>query len=112
MLNYNLSVAVGVGLIALAGLDAEMGVVMLLYLDIAFEEWVKKGQRRNVTELPGLHQALEIDARGMGSDLVFGNQLARERPPLLWLKWSDRIPGVIPTPFPCPWLSFHPSQSI
>jgi len=35
LLNYNLSVAVGVGLIALAGLDAEMGAVMLLYLDIA-----------------------------------------------------------------------------
>ena len=51
LLNYNLSVAVWVGLIALAGLDAETGVVMLLYLDIAYEEWVKKGQMRNVTEL-------------------------------------------------------------
>src|SRR2546428_11591435 len=34
LLNYNLSVAVWVGLIALAGLDAETGVVMLLYSDI------------------------------------------------------------------------------
>jgi len=51
LLNYNLSVAVWVGLIALAGLDAETGVVMLLYLDIAYEEWIKKGQMRNVTEL-------------------------------------------------------------
>ena len=48
----------------------------------------------------------------MGSDLVFRKQLVRERSPLLWLKWSDRISGVIPTPFPCPWLSFHPSKSI
>ncbi|HUC86620.1 MAG TPA: CusA/CzcA family heavy metal efflux RND transporter [Candidatus Acidoferrales bacterium] len=39
---YNLSVAVWVGIIALAGLDAETGVVMLLYLELAFEEWKKK----------------------------------------------------------------------
>ena len=51
LLNYNLSVAVWVGLIALAGLDAETGVVMLLYLDMAYEEWVKKGQMRNFGEL-------------------------------------------------------------
>ena len=51
LLNYNLSVAVWVGIIALAGLDAETGVVMLLYLDLAYEEWIKKGQMRNVTDL-------------------------------------------------------------
>src|ERR1041384_4542160 len=37
-LGYNLSVAVWVGIIALAGLDAETGVVMLLYLDLAYEQ--------------------------------------------------------------------------
>jgi copper/silver efflux system protein len=36
-LGYNLSVAVWVGVIALAGLDAETGVVMLLYLDLAWK---------------------------------------------------------------------------
>jgi Cu(I)/Ag(I) efflux system membrane protein CusA/SilA len=50
-LGYNLSVAVWVGIIALAGLDAETGVVMLLYLDIAYEDWVKKGRMCNVTDL-------------------------------------------------------------
>jgi Cu(I)/Ag(I) efflux system membrane protein CusA/SilA len=40
---YNLSVAVWVGIIALAGLDAETGVVMLLYLDLAFADWKKRG---------------------------------------------------------------------
>ncbi len=39
LLGYNLSVAVWVGLIALAGLDAETGVVMLLYLELAFGLW-------------------------------------------------------------------------
>lgn len=43
-LGYNLSVAVWVGIIALAGLDAETGVVMLLYLDLAYDEMKNKGQ--------------------------------------------------------------------
>src|SRR3989442_8614142 len=38
LLGYNMSVAVWVGLIALAGLDAETGIVMLLYLDLASKE--------------------------------------------------------------------------
>ena len=38
LLHYNLSVAVWVGLIALAGLDAETGIVMLLYLDLSWRE--------------------------------------------------------------------------
>jgi len=42
-LGYNMSIAVWVGLIALMGVDAETGVFMLLYLDLAYEEWKKKG---------------------------------------------------------------------
>jgi Cu(I)/Ag(I) efflux system membrane protein CusA/SilA len=38
LLGFNLSVAVWVGIIALAGLDAETGVVMLLYLEVAYEK--------------------------------------------------------------------------
>ena len=44
LFDYNLSVAVWVGIIALAGLDAETGVVMLLYLDLAYEDWKKTGR--------------------------------------------------------------------
>ena len=44
LLGYNLSLAVGVGIIALAGLDAETGVVMLLYLDIAYHRWQAEGR--------------------------------------------------------------------
>ncbi|MCX6894812.1 MAG: efflux RND transporter permease subunit, partial [Verrucomicrobia bacterium] len=51
ILGYNLSVAVWVGLIALAGLDAETGVVMLLYLDLAYEQWRKDGKMNSVTDL-------------------------------------------------------------
>jgi Cu(I)/Ag(I) efflux system membrane protein CusA/SilA len=50
-LGYNMSVAVWVGIIALAGLDAETGVVMLLYLNIAYEQWSKKNQMRNAIDL-------------------------------------------------------------
>jgi Cu(I)/Ag(I) efflux system membrane protein CusA/SilA len=42
LLNYNLSVAVAVGFIALAGVAAETGVVMLIYLDHAWEAEKKK----------------------------------------------------------------------
>src|ERR1035437_1647432 len=48
---YNLSVAVWVGIIALAGLDAETGVVMLLYLDLAFAEWKKRGALNHTGDL-------------------------------------------------------------
>ena len=51
LLHYNLSVAVWVGIIALAGLDAETGVVMLLYLDLAYDEWKQEGRMRNLADL-------------------------------------------------------------
>ena len=51
LLHYNLSVAVWVGIIALAGLDAETGVIMLLYLDLAYDDWRKRGLMRNLADL-------------------------------------------------------------
>lgn len=51
LLGYNLSVAVWVGIIALAGLDAETGVVMLLYLDLAYNEMKSRGMMLNKEHL-------------------------------------------------------------
>ena len=51
LLGYNMSVAVWVGLIALAGLDAETGVVMLLYLDHAWEKYRSQGRMNNMKDL-------------------------------------------------------------
>ncbi len=51
LLDYNMSVAVWVGLIALAGLDAETGVVMLLYLDHAWEKYVALGRMTSLADL-------------------------------------------------------------
>ncbi len=48
---YHLSVAVWVGIIALLGISAETGVVMLLYLDIAYENWRKKGKIKSFFDL-------------------------------------------------------------
>ena len=51
LLGYNMSVAVWVGIIALAGLDAETGVVMLLYLDHAWEKFHAEGRMNNLKDL-------------------------------------------------------------
>ena len=50
-LGYNMSIAVWVGLIALMGVDAETGMFMLLYLDIAYYEARAKGLMRNKEDL-------------------------------------------------------------
>jgi copper/silver efflux system protein len=50
-LGYNMSIAVWVGLIALMGVDAETGMFMLLYLDIAYHEAQGKGRMKNWNDL-------------------------------------------------------------
>ncbi|MGN6726844.1 MAG: efflux RND transporter permease subunit, partial [Tepidisphaeraceae bacterium] len=51
LLDYHLSLAVWVGVIALAGLDAETGLVMLLYLDNSFERFRSEGRMRSQADL-------------------------------------------------------------
>lgn len=51
LLGYNMSLAVWVGIIALAGLDAETGVVMLLYLEQAYEKAKQSGVLNTVRDL-------------------------------------------------------------
>ncbi len=58
-LDYNTSVAVWVGVIALAGLDAETGVVMLLYLDLAHKLW---GENERMLTRGDLRQAIHHGA--------------------------------------------------
>ena len=50
-LDYNVSIGVWVGLIALLGLDAETGIFMLLYLDLSYADAKAKGLLRNRQEL-------------------------------------------------------------
>ncbi|MEW6237998.1 MAG: CusA/CzcA family heavy metal efflux RND transporter [Candidatus Omnitrophota bacterium] len=51
VLDYNVSIAAWVGVIALLGLDAETGVFMLLYLDLALDEARREGRLRNAADL-------------------------------------------------------------
>jgi Cu(I)/Ag(I) efflux system membrane protein CusA/SilA len=51
LLGYQMSIAVWVGVIALAGLDAETGIVMLLYLEMAYDRWKREGKLTGVEAL-------------------------------------------------------------
>jgi Cu(I)/Ag(I) efflux system membrane protein CusA/SilA len=51
LLGYSMSIAVWVGIIALAGVDAETGVVMLLYLDHAYEKFRGRGEMNSLADL-------------------------------------------------------------
>lgn len=55
LLGYHLSIGVWVGLIALMGVDAETGVFMLLYLDLAYEDAHRQGR---LVSLPALREAI------------------------------------------------------
>jgi Cu(I)/Ag(I) efflux system membrane protein CusA/SilA len=82
LLNYNLSVAVWVGLIALAGLDAETGVVMLLYLDLAYSQWHREGRLRNQNDLRDAiyHGAVKrVRPKAMTAAVIIAGLL-----PILW----------------------------
>lgn len=82
VLGYNLSVAVAVGFIALAGVAAEFGVVMLLYLDSAIEDLRASG-RLNSRE--DLHQA------------IIQGALLRIRPKMMTV--SVIVAGLVPIMF-------------
>ncbi|MFQ5627910.1 MAG: efflux RND transporter permease subunit, partial [bacterium] len=53
LLGYHFSVAVGVGFIALAGVAAETGVIMLIYLDHAYQKWRERGEMQTLRHLTG-----------------------------------------------------------
>ncbi|PJF38571.1 MAG: CusA/CzcA family heavy metal efflux RND transporter, partial [Phototrophicales bacterium] len=53
LLGYHFSVAVAVGFIALAGVAAETGVVMLIYLDHAYKKWQDEGKMLTLKHLTG-----------------------------------------------------------
>ncbi|MHB8843214.1 MAG: efflux RND transporter permease subunit [Nitrospirota bacterium] len=82
MLGYNMSIAVWVGLIALAGLDAETGVVMLLYLDLAHDKWQKEGRMNTVQDL---------------KDSIMEGAVKRVRPKLMTV--AVILAGLVPIMF-------------
>src|SRR4030095_11233287 len=55
LLDYRLSTAVWVGIIALVGLAAETGIVMIVYLDAAYERRLKAGKIRDLNDIIWAH---------------------------------------------------------
>ncbi|MGE5212532.1 MAG: efflux RND transporter permease subunit, partial [Nitrospirota bacterium] len=79
---YNLSVAVWIGLIALAGLDAETGVVMLLYLELAYARWKDSGKLRSTADLrDAIYEGAvkRVRPKTMTAAVIIGGLL-----PILW----------------------------
>ena len=82
LFDYNLSVAVWIGIIALAGLDAETGVVMLLYLDLAYAKWIKEGRMRSVSDLrDAIYQGAvkRVRPKAMTASVIIAGLM-----PILW----------------------------
>ena len=82
LLDYNLSVAVWVGIIALAGLDAQTGVVMLLYLTLAHRERQTTGRLRTAADLEDA--IVEGAARRIRPKLMTVVTMILGLTPLLW----------------------------
>jgi Cu(I)/Ag(I) efflux system membrane protein CusA/SilA len=51
LLNYNLSTATWVGIIALAGISVETGIVMFLFLELAYQKWKEEGRLKTADDL-------------------------------------------------------------
>src|SRR5438876_5851469 len=82
LLNYNMSVAVAIGFIALAGVAAETGVVMLLYLDQAYHARREKGLLRDGADVEDAVRAgavLRLRPLVMTVTAIIGGLL-----PILW----------------------------
>jgi Cu(I)/Ag(I) efflux system membrane protein CusA/SilA len=86
LLDYNLSVAVWVGVIALAGLDAQTGVVMLLYLTIAHREREADGRLGTPHDLE--EAIVEGAARRIRPKLMTVVAMTAGLLPLLWSSGS------------------------
>ncbi|MBN8781224.1 efflux RND transporter permease subunit [Thiobacillus sp.] len=63
LLGYNLSVATGVGFIALAGVSAEFGVIMLLYLKQAWHRRIDDGNETEATLLEAIREGAVLRVR-------------------------------------------------
>ena len=82
LLGYNMSVAVAVGVIALLGVDAETGVFMLLYLDLAYEHARREG---SLATLAGLREAIRQGAaRRLRPKLMTVSAMFLGLVPILW----------------------------
>ena len=86
LLDYNLSVAVAVGMIALAGLAAEMGVLMMLYLGISYRQ--RQDEQRLTSRLDLTEVIVEGAGRRIRPMLMTGMALLLGLAPIMWSSGS------------------------
>lgn len=79
LLEYNLSVAVWVGIIALIGVAAETGVIMITYLDQSYTKWKTEGRLQSIQNL---------------IESVFDGSVKRVRP--ITMTVASTILGLLP----------------
>jgi Cu(I)/Ag(I) efflux system membrane protein CusA/SilA len=81
LMDFNLSVATGVGFIALAGVAAEFGVIMLLYLNRAWEHRVEAGQTSEEDLLAAIREGavMRVRPKAMTAAVIVAGLL-----PLFW----------------------------
>ena len=86
LMGFNISVAVAVGFIALAGVAAETGVVMLIYLDHAFREIVdqRKAEGRSLTKDDLYHAIMEGAVERVRPKLMTVIAIMAGLLPILW----------------------------
>ena len=82
LLEYDLSVAVWVGIIALVGVAAEIGVIMLVYLDLAYSRWKDEGRLRNMTDL--ISATLEAAVQRVRPIIMTGGSTIAGLLPIMW----------------------------
>jgi Cu(I)/Ag(I) efflux system membrane protein CusA/SilA len=81
-LDYNLSTAVWVGIIALVGLAAQTGVVMMVYCDSAYHRWMKEGRIRGREDI--IAATLEGSVQRVRPKLMTVGTMMISLLPLLW----------------------------
>ena len=81
LMGYNLSVATGVGFIALAGVAAEFGVIMLLYLKQAWNDRIDSGQATETSLLEAIREGAvqRVRPKAMTVAVIIAGLL-----PILW----------------------------
>jgi len=81
LLGHNLSVASGVGFIALAGVAAEFGVIMLLYLKQAWQRRVEQGRTSRADLLEAIQEGavLRVRPKAMTVAVIVAGLL-----PIMW----------------------------
>jgi Cu(I)/Ag(I) efflux system membrane protein CusA/SilA len=85
-LDYRLSTAVYVGIIALIGLAAQTGIVMIVYIDHAFERRLRAGKIRNLNDIIWAH--MEGTVLRVRPKLMTVSTMLIGLIPLLWAKGS------------------------